>query len=154
MSLNSNVGAQPDSPQYRWLEQDLAGTTARCTLAFWHHPVFNSGLYGSSTQMKEVWRLLQKAGAEIVINGHEHLYESFSPQDADGRADPNGIREFIVGTGGAHLTQTRTIQPNSVVRDSQTFGVLKLTLRGGDYDWEFVPVQGQSFRDSGTGTCH
>jgi hypothetical protein len=76
------------------------------------------------------------------------------PQDADGRPDAKGIQEFIVGTGGADLYDVQAIQPNSAVRGNQVFGVLKFTLRSGSYDWEFIPIQGQSFQDSGTGTCH
>jgi hypothetical protein len=103
--------------------------------------------------MKDLWRQLDAAGVEIVLNGHEHAYERFAPQDADGHATPLGIREFIVGTGGIDLRPAGTVQPNSEVRNNDTWGVLKLTLRATAADWEFVPVDGQSFRDSGTVEC-
>jgi hypothetical protein len=153
--------ADPDAPgpgnrMYTWLRRDLARHPAAeypCTLAYWHHPLFSSGRYGNNPQMADMWRLLNGAGAEIVLTGHEHHYERFAPQDADGRFDPQGIREFVVGTGGTVLRPAEGGQPNSEVRESQTWGVLKLTLRASSYDWEFVPIDGQSFRDFGSGDC-
>ncbi len=153
VSLNSNVAAGPGSPQYEWLKGDLAQSSAECTLAMWHHPVFSSGQNGNSSQMREVWRLLHAAGAEIVLNGHDHDYERFAPQDADGRMDPSGLREFVVGTGGAALYDRAHPQSNTEMWENHTFGVLKLTLKSGSYDWQFVPIEGQHFSDSGSGQC-
>jgi hypothetical protein len=153
LSLNSNVAAHPGSSQYEWARNDLALAPRACTLAYWHHPLFSSGRYGNNPQMADMWRLLNGAGAEIVLTGHEHHYERFAPQDADGRFDPQGMREFVVGTGGTALRPAEGGQPNSEVRESQTWGVLKLTLRASSYDWEFVPIDGQSFRDFGSGDC-
>jgi hypothetical protein len=153
LSLNSNVGTQPGSPQYEWAKKDLASNGATCALALWHHPLFNSGHYGGSPHVRELWRLLDTGGVEIALNGHEHAYERFAPQDADGRPTPAGIREFVVGTGGVDLRPVGTVQPNSEVRNNDAWGVLKLTLRATAADWEFVPVDGQSFRDSGTVEC-
>jgi hypothetical protein len=103
--------------------------------------------------MAEIWRLMDEAGVDVVIAGHDHDYERFAPQTASGQADPNGIRQFVVGTGGRHLRPFVTIQANSEVRNSDTFGVLKLTLHRTSYDWEFVPEPGARFRDSDSATC-
>jgi hypothetical protein len=154
LSLNSNIAARPASAQYAWVESDLAANPAACSLAYWHHPVFNSGRHGNNAQMKEMWRLLQSAGVDVVLAAHDHHYERFAPQDADGRPDPLGIRQFIVGTGGGPFYNVMTTAGNSEVHNSQTHGVLKLTLRAGAYDWEFIPVEGQTFSDAGTNACH
>ncbi|HQR19374.1 MAG TPA: metallophosphoesterase [Burkholderiaceae bacterium] len=154
ISLNSNVDAAPGSPQHAWLQNDLAASKARCLLAYWHHPVFSSGPHGNDPRMVEVYRLLNRAGADIVLVGHDHIYERFAPQDADGRSDPQrGVRSFTVGTGGARLYSLRTPQPNSEYRDNSSYGVLRLTLADGSYRWTYVPVNG-AFRDEGTAVCH
>jgi uncharacterized protein YjdB len=156
VSLNSNVSMSAGSAQETWLRADLAASTKTCTIAYWHHPRFSSGSnHGSSTQSAGVWQALYDAGAEIVISGHDHEYERFAPQTPSAAADPaRGIREFIVGTGGAGLYSFATPLPNSEVRDDTSFGVLKLTLSNGSYTWEFIPIAGDSFTDSGSGTCH
>lgn len=151
--LNSNVAAGVGSAQYDWLKADLAEAKAACTIALWHHPLFSSGQNGNSPQMREAWRLLQSAGAEVVLNGHDHDYERFAPQDADGHADARGIREFVVGTGGASLYDRIRPQPNAEAWENRTFGVLRLTLKSGSYDWRFVPIDGQQYSDSGTSAC-
>ncbi|MGE5198634.1 MAG: metallophosphoesterase family protein, partial [Rhodospirillaceae bacterium] len=151
--LNSNLPAQAGSPQYEWLRQDLAASTAACTVAVWHHPLYSSGQNGNSTFMRDAFNLMYQYGGDVVLNGDDHLYERFAPQDANGRASARGVREFVVGTGGYPLYQRGTPQPNSEVFENHTFGVLKLTLKSGSYDWEFVPVDGQTFRDAGSGNC-
>jgi hypothetical protein len=143
-------GCGPGSPQEQWLRADLAAHPADCTLAYFHKPRFSSGT--DFTTVDTFWRDLYAAGAEIVLSGDRHIYERFAPQNPDGAADPNGIREFIVGTGGKNLGSIGTIQANSQVR-AKTFGVLKLTLHAGSYDWNFVPAAGQSFTDSGSTSC-
>jgi hypothetical protein len=154
LSLNSNVWSDPGSPQYQWLQADLAASSATCTMAYWHHPVFSSGEHGNDATMRAIWRLLFRHGASLVINGHDHDYERFAPQDADGRPDPvRGIREIVAGTGGRGLRTFPTVAPNSEVRGNTAYGVVKLTLRPADYDWEFVPVAGGTFRDVGSGQC-
>ena len=153
VSLNSLIAAGPGSAQYEWLKADLTQSTASCTLAIWHEALYSSGPSGGSNRMREVWRLLHQRGADLVLNGHDHIYERYAPQDADGRATPTGIREFIVGTGGYHLYDRVRNQPNSEVFENRTWGVLKLTLKSGGYDWQFVPIAGQSFRDSGSAGC-
>jgi predicted phosphodiesterase len=153
VGLNSNVAAGPGSPQYEWLKADLAASTAACTVAMWHHPLFSSGPHGTSPQMRDVWRLLQQEGADVVLTGHDHDYERFAPQDADGRADPRGIREFVVGTGGAPLYDKASAAPNSEISEHRTFGVLRLTLKASGYTWQFVPIDGQVFSDTGSAGC-
>jgi hypothetical protein len=154
ISLNSNIPVSAGSPQEKWLRADLAEHRAVCTLAIWHHPLFSSGPHGNNPRMKDLWRALYDFGADVVINGHDHDYERFAPQDPDGQADPQGIREFVVGTGGASAYPFILIKPNSEVRRSYVYGVLKLTLHPTSYDWEFISTQGQTFGDSGTASCH
>jgi hypothetical protein len=153
VSLNSNVAAGTDSAQYGWLKADLEASNASCTLAMWHAPLYSSGENGNSPQMRAIWRLLQEHGASVVLSGHDHDYERYALQDADGHADPKGIREFVVGTGGGPLYDRLHPQPNVEAYDHKTFGVLKLTLKDGSYDWQFVPIDGMSFSDSGSATC-
>jgi hypothetical protein len=151
-------GCDAASPQGKWLRQDLADSKTTCTLAYWHKPLFSSGgKHGNDPQMKPLWDALYQADAEIVLNGHDHDYERFAPQDPEGKADnARGIREFVVGSGGknSHREFASSARPNSEVRNSDTYGVLKLTLHAKSYDWEFVPEAGKKFSDSGTGTCH
>jgi acid phosphatase type 7 len=156
IALNSNCsdvgGCIPTSPQGVWLAADLAAHANQCILAYWHIPLFSSG--GRAAQNGYwLWKQLYAAHADVVLDGHDHIYERFDPQDASGVADPNGIREFIVGTGGANHTSIATVAANSVVRDTTTFGVLALTLHAGSYDWTFEPAVG-TFTDSGSATCH
>jgi hypothetical protein len=147
------VGCAQGSPQYEWLERDLAANDAACTLAFWHDPRFSSGPHGPDVSVTPFWRLLRADGADIVLNGHDHLYERFRPQDPTGSRDSGGIREFVVGTGGEELYGITGAQPNSEVRNTDAFGVLRLTLGDGRYDWSFLPALGASFTDSGSGAC-
>jgi hypothetical protein len=145
----------PGSPQERWLRADLAAHEDACVLAYWHEPRFSSGRHGNDQKYAAFWDDLYRAGAEVVVNGHDHDYERFAPQAPDGRADPRrGIRAFVVGTGGVNLRQFATVQPNSEVRHNSSFGVLLLELRPDGYGWRFAPTGGGSFSDSGSGTCH
>jgi hypothetical protein len=157
VSLNSSISAGRHSKQIEWLRHDLEEHRATCTLAYWHIPVFSSGPHGTQRQvtswMLDAWRVLYEFGADVVINGHDHDYERFAPQNPDGKADPRGIREFVVGTGGGGLYNFRTIRPNSEARSSRSYGVLKLVLRSTDYSWEFVVGVGEPFQDSGTAAC-
>ena len=149
------VGIDPSTPQGQWLQADLAANTKRCIVAYWHYPRFSSGMHGSYSSLKTFWDALYAAGATIVINGHDHHYERFALQAPDGTADAvGGIRQFVVGTGGAGLYSMSTTLPNSEVRNNTSKGVLKLTLSDGSYTWQFIPVAGASFTDSGSGTCH
>ncbi len=156
IALNSNLSMSAGSAQEQWLAADLAASTKSCTLAYWHHPRFSSGTtHGSDSRSQAIWQDLYDAGAELILVGHEHNYERFAPQTPAGVADPaRGIREFVAGTGGESHYPFGTPIANSEVRDNTTFGVLKLTLSAGAYSWEFVPVAGSTFTDSGSGTCH
>ena len=154
IALNSNLTAEAWSAQERWLRDDLTVHRTRCMLAYWHHPVFSSGAHGNGRRMRPLWPLLSEFGVDMVVSGHDHDYERFAPQNADGEADPlHGIREFVVGTGGAHLRDFETVRANSEVRNALTWGVLKLTLHATSYDWEFVPVADSTFRDAGSAAC-
>jgi Glycosyl hydrolase family 99/Calcineurin-like phosphoesterase len=157
--INSNCseigGCDTKSPQFTWLTADLAAHPALCTLAYWHHPLFSSGLHGNDGAVKPIWQALYNAGVELVLNGHDHDYERFAPQDPNGVADAiNGIREFVVGTGGKDLRSIGDPISNSEMQNDSTWGVLRLTLHSGGYDWNFIPVTGETFTDSGSGICH
>ena len=155
--LNSNsskVSTAAGSAQEQWLRADLAAHPARCTLAYWHHPLFDSK-DNPNTAITPLWNALYAAGVDVVVNAHYTFYERFAPQTPAGKADPaQGIREFIVGTGGAATQTFGTVRANSQVRNSGTPGVLNLTLDPDGYAWEFVPIAGKTFRDSGSASCH
>jgi acid phosphatase type 7 len=158
IALNSNctyeISCAPGSPEYEWLKQDLAASSATCQVAFMHHPRFSSGPHGDERSVTPLWRLLNDAGVELVLDGHDHIYERFAKQTPDGVRDPNGIREITVGTGGAEHYVIKKRHANSVVRNARTFGILKLSLLPTSYDWRFVPVGGNAFSDEGSDTCH
>jgi hypothetical protein len=160
-ALNSNCtaagvgGCGPGSEQETWLLNDLAANPRQCVAAIWHHPRFSSGDHGNSTAMASIFTHLYNAGADLVLTGHDHNYERFAPIRPDGAIDTaRGMRQFVIGTGGASLRALGAIQPSSEVRSSAAHGVLKLTLRASDYSWEFVPIAGRTFTDAGTTACH
>jgi hypothetical protein len=153
ISLNSETSQGAGSAQEQWLRADLAANQTVCTLAYWHKPRFSSGQHGNISASQALWQALYDYKADVILNGHDHTYERFAPQNPNAQADPNGIREFVVGTGGAGLYPFPTIQPNSQVRNNTTYGVLKLTLHATSYDWAFVPIAGQTFTDSGNANC-
>ena len=147
-------GCSATSPQGKWLAADLDAHLNQCTLAYFHIPLFSSGGRAASNA-SGMWQVLYAHHADVILNGHDHIYERFAPQTPVGTVDAaNGIREFIVGTGGANNTSLASIAANSEVRDSSTFGVLALTLHPGGYNWNFLPEAGKTFTDSGSGTCH
>jgi hypothetical protein len=154
--LNSNCaavgGCGQDSPLLAWLAEDLARSEASCMLAYWHHPVFSSGQHGNDGRMRPAYELLDAAGVDVVLAGHDHDYERFAPQDASGRATVDGVRQFVVGTGGKSLRGFAKVRANSEVRYSREFGVLRLVLDPSSYSWEFITVAGQAI-DSGTDAC-
>jgi acid phosphatase type 7 len=157
--LNANcdkVGCGKGSEQERWLRADLAAHDNQCTLAYWHQARFVSDKeHGNHAELGPFWEALYDYGSELVLSGHAHVYERFAPQTPSAKADPDhGIREIIVGTGGESHYQFGSPRPNSQVRNANTFGVLKLTLQSGSYDWQFIPQKGKSFRDSGHTSCH
>jgi acid phosphatase type 7 len=154
VSLNSNLRPHQHAEQIDWLKEDLALNPTRCTLAYWHHARFSSGGHGSNTHMQDAWEVLQAAGAELVLSAHDHGYERFAPQDARGDHDErHGMRQFVIGTGGAGLTSFRRARPNSEVRDNATHGVLRLQLKDDGYDWEFLAVAPDRFVDHGSAPC-
>jgi hypothetical protein len=147
-------GCGAGSAQEKWLRADLAANKGKHILAMWHIPRFSSGQHGNNNAYDAFWRALYEARADVVLSGHDHDYERFARQSPDGKADPNGIRQFVVGTGGAGQRPFVTIRANSEARSSGTFGVLRLTLRANSYAWQFVPVAGGLFRDSGQTATH
>jgi acid phosphatase type 7 len=157
--LDSNCaavgGCEARSPQGRWLATDLAANSdTRCTLAIWHHPRFSSGEHGNDVDVGPFWSQLVPAHADLIINGHDHDYERFAPQDASGREDrTTGIREIVVGTGGAGLRAFTHQAANSEFRLAGAWGVIRLTLRKTGYDWQFLPANGV-VTDSGSAPCH
>lgn len=157
--LNSNcgpVGCGKGSEQERWLRAELARHDNKCTLAYFHHARFSSDRqHGTSPQVGAFWEALYDYGADLVLSGHAHNYERFAPQTPWGKADSShGIRQIVVGTGGAGHYRFKSVQPNSQVRNASTYGVLKLNLHSDSYDWQFIPQAGKSFKDSGHGSCH
>ena len=156
ISLNSNIDMAKGSEQETWLRADLAASRAgKCTLAYWPHPRFSSSsTHGDNPLSTDVWRALFEFGADLVLVGHDHTYERFAPQDPDANADPaKGIRQFVIGTGGAALYRFGAPKPNSEVRGASTHGVVKFVLGSGKYSWEFLPVAGSTFTDRGEATC-
>jgi hypothetical protein len=159
IALNSNCdrigGCQAGSPEEQWLAADLAAHPATCVLAYWHHPRFTSDAAGGNPDVTAFWQDLYAAGADVVLNGHAHNYERFALQDPSANADPaNGIREFVVGTGGESFSSFSPPLPNTQIRDGKTFGVLELTLHPSGYDWKFIAETGAAFTDAGSTPCH
>ena len=160
VALNSECvdvgGCGARSQEEKWLRADLSAHPVGCTLAYFHKPRFSSGLnHGNDPELGAFWQALYDFNAELIVNGHDHDYERFAPQDPNGNADPKrGIREFVVGTGGKSHRFFGILKANSEVRNDTTYGVLKLTLKATGYDWKFIPEEGKSFTDSGSGNCH
>ena len=162
--LNTNCkapgvgGCEVGSPQEVWLKADLASHANGCILAYGHHALFSSGLFKSHavhTEVKPLWDDLYAVHADLMLAGHEHSYERFAPQNTYGDADPkNGIRLIVAGTGGRSHDPLGFAAPNSEVRNWNTYGVLKLVLAPTSYTWEFIPEEGRTFTDSGSGVCH
>jgi hypothetical protein len=154
VSLDSEISMRSGSTQERWLERNLDRSSRRCTLAYWHRPRFTSGArHGPATDTAPLVRDLYRHHAEVIVAGHNHQYERFGLMDPNGRRNSRGIRFFVVGTGGAEHYGFGKIQPHSGARNSTASGVIKFTLHTHSYDWEFVPVAGQTFTDHGSGTC-
>jgi len=158
--LNTSIDMDVGSAQEQWLRADLAAHPTLCTVAYWHMPRFSSVSYSAGGHVeptvKPLWDDLYAAGAEVVVNAHYEVYERFAPQTPDGAADPaRGIREFIVGTGGIGINRFPTGPlPTSEVRNTGAPGVLRLALDEGGYRWQFVPVGGETFADTGSARCH
>ncbi len=149
--LNSNCdfvgGCDTGSPQLAWLEADLEAHPAACTLAYWHHPRYSSGRHGDDSRTEPLWQALAGADADLVLVGHDHDYERVAPID--------GIRSFVVGTGGRSLYEfARPTGPRTELRVNDSYGLLMLTLRDTGFDWRFVPAAGSSLVDTGSAACH
>lgn len=154
--LNSNCvegTCDPDSNQVQWLRQELEAYANQCTLLYWHRTYISSGMYGKYESVLHFWQSAAQLGGDIVVNGHDHIYERFAPMDASGNFDPNGVRLFIVGTGGADLQSLGEVEPNSEVRYTYVHGVLQFNLYPGWYEWKFIPVTPGSYPDAGSGDC-
>ena len=164
IALNSNCdapglgGCAAGSPEEAWLKKDLSEHPGSCIIAYGHHALFSSGIFRKHAvhpELKQIVQDLYAAHADLLLVGHEHSYERFAPQDPDGKVDPeHGIREIVVGTGGRSHDPLGFAMDNSEIRNSSTFGVLKVTLMPHAYTWEFIPVAGETFTDSGSGVCH
>jgi hypothetical protein len=136
-----------------WLKGDLEAHPDRCTLAYFHKPLFSSGYSRGNPVVKPLWNVLYNHHADVIVSGHDHVYERFARQTPSGALDEHGIREFVVGTGGAELGGFNYEARHSQVRNATTRGVLKLKLMSGGYSWKFVPVAGKTFTDSGFNYC-
>lgn len=154
LAFNSNVPLRAGSQQYEWARAELRSEQGKCVAAYVHHPRFTSGPNGPCPEVRDLWGLLNEYGVEFVLSGHDHIYERFAPQDASGRLDlARGVRQFVVGTGGHELYRFEHPQAASEARYAG-WGVLKLTLGPESYTWDFVPVTGGAFADTGTTPCH
>jgi len=154
VALNSNLPVEEGSAQWKWLQQDLAKRPAGCLLAFWHHPRFSSGEHGNNAAMDPAWQMLVQAGADLVLNGHDHDYERFAPMNAFAEAVDQGTREIVVGTGGAKLRPPEESTANSEIFDGKSYGILEIQLRKDGYDWRFLGTQESEFEDRGSSQCH
>jgi hypothetical protein len=154
ISLDSAIPVGPRSPQGRWLADDLETHATDCMLAYFHAPAFSSGPHETEPGIRDLWRQLAEGGVDVALSGHDHHYERFTPLDGRGRPDPDkGLRQFVVGTGGGGVYLFKGIAPHSEAHNDSTYGVLKVVLLPGRYEWTFVPVAGQSFTDAGTTVC-
>ncbi|MCA1708070.1 MAG: DNRLRE domain-containing protein [Actinobacteria bacterium] len=158
VSLNSNcsiVSCSSSGPQVTWLRANLAANTKPCTLAYWHHARFSSGNHGSSSMVQPLYQALYDYNADLVLVGHDHDYEGFAPMKPTGSIDTaRGIRQIVVGTGGRSHSAFGSPVVGSEARNSTAYGVLKVTLKANSYEWQFLPVSGQTFTDSNTQACH
>jgi len=161
VALNSNCGmvggCESDSPQGRWLRNDLANNANhRCTMAYFHRPLYSTGTNVAGPEVKPFWNILHNRNADLIVNGHAHRYERFAPMTPNGTRSANGIRQLVAGTGGAGGGDeiSRADAPNLQRVKTGTYGVLKLSLRADSYAWKFVRAAGKTFTDSGTTSCH
>ncbi|MFF1375311.1 metallophosphoesterase family protein [Streptomyces sp. NPDC058308] len=152
IALDSN--SFDDDTQIDWLKDDLAANSKKCVAAYWHHPLFSSGEHGNDPVSRPVWKLLYDNKAELVLNGHDHHYERFAPQNADGKADANGLVELLGGMGGANPYKIEDVQPNSQKRITNTFGVVKLNFTDTGFSWNLLATDGSTKDTSPSYSCH
>ena len=157
VALNSNqsceeVACEAGSEQERWLREDLAANKVACTLAYLHHPLFSA--VKAEPSVRPLWDALHEHGVDVVLAGHSHNYQRFAPLTPAGEPDARGIRQFVVGTGGRELDPIEAPAAHTEAWNDDTWGVLSLSLRDESYGWRFVPVEGGTFTDRGSGRCH
>ena len=145
-------GCFEGSPQMRWLEKELKGREEQCVLAYWHHPMFSSGFHGNDPRMQTAWETLYKHEAEVILTGHDHTYERFTPMNSQGEYEAWGSRQFVVGTGGRTSRNFNNPEPGSESAVAGSNGILKLTLHSNAYEWEFITVHGEG-PDKGPQSC-
>ena len=159
-------GCGVGSAQYTWLQQDLAGNTAQCTLAYTHHPRFTSHAdYDTDTIMGDMWNLMV-ADVDVMLAGHQHATEVYKKIGATAAnsstpvLNPTGIKQFVVGTGGRshyNFVQGPTLDSTGGVameaRDDETFGALKLVLKPTGYDWNMLALPGSNFHNADSQTA-
>jgi acid phosphatase type 7 len=158
VALNSNcefVACNAGSPQEQWLRADLAAHRTACTLLYWHHPRFAAGGAGQAEDTSALFNAAYAARAELVLVGHAHIYERYTPFSPTGVGEPGrGVRQIIVGTGGEEQSRLAPPVPGVEVRSNTSLGYLRVTLRPTGYDWQFVPVAGGALNDRGSTACH
>jgi acid phosphatase type 7 len=153
-ALDSNISMAVGSPQYNFVQNDLATNGALCELAYWHHPIASSGEHGNDARARPIFALFDAQGGDLVLNGHDHNYERFTKINSSGQVSASGVRQIIVGTGGANLRGPSFVQPGSEVRNFDTHGIVDINLTSTGYSGRFVPAPGfGSFTDSFSGTC-
>lgn len=168
-AINSEIDAQPNDPQFRWLKTSLKSLTERCVLSFWHAPLFSSGRHGhdeskdfgnavpvKQPKMSPVFELLYAAHASLILNGHDHNFEHLAPHNSSGAADDTGLRTFVIGTGGRRLYQEYA-KKLAVSRhfDARNYGFLKIDLYADSYDWQFMKAgEEPATHYSGSGSCN
>jgi hypothetical protein len=155
IALNTNIASDAGSPQQAWLQSDLDAHLGRCTIAYMHHPRFSSGSHAERDKLIPIWRTFARYGVSVVIAGHDHVYERFAPLDTNGTPDSTGgIRQFVVGTGGAHRSPIDSVLPGSEVHSTDSFGLIRFSLLKDRYRWTFMPVRKHGFTDEGEASCH
>ncbi len=156
-ALNSNCqaigGCDTSSPQAKWLQKTLLENPRACTLAYWHHPRFSSGHHGNNDFMQDIWAILAKSGTELVLAGHDHMYERFKPLDKAGKPNPKGIRSFVIGTGGRSFYEFKNLNPNSAAKQNTELGIVKFQLEPNGYSWAFISAKKNGFTDTGRANC-
>jgi hypothetical protein len=151
--LDTNISTAAGSAQEVWLKADLSASNKRCTMAIFHHPLRNAN--GTNNGIKPLWEALYTAGADVIYSAHIHAYQRLAPSKPDGTADPiHGIRTFVAGNGGTSFETLKAALDITEVQNAGTWGIVKFVLGDDSYTWEFIPVAGKTFKDSGSGTCH
>ena len=153
LALNTTLPTAPGSGQDAWIRRDLEASLGKCTVAYMHHPAFSSGPHDEQQDVRPLWSTLASYGVSVAIAGHDHIYERFERLDAAGEPDAKGVRQFVVGTGGARRYRIEALRAGSEAHSSENFGLLKLSLLKDRYRWEFIPVDATGFEDRGEESC-